>query len=87
MGRPSRRGRRRRDGLLSQSPVQYAPDDRKFEPIDPAQIPDVGATLEDDALLYEKWRPSGDPGADLALLRRVVPQHTDEPIQSEHPDG
>ena len=77
-----------RQSLGVKSPVQYAPDDRKFEPIDPAQIPDVGATLEDDALLYEKlWRPSGDPGADLALLRRVVPQHTDEPIQSEHPDA
>ena len=54
MGRPRvPRSPAPRQSLGVKSPVQYAPDDRKFEPIDPAQIPDVGATLEDDSVLYE----------------------------------
>ena len=63
-----------RQCLGVKSPVQYAPDDRKFEPIDPAQIPDVGATLEDDALLYEEtWRPSETPAPTSHYLEESCP--------------
>jgi hypothetical protein len=72
----------------ARSPVKYAAADRRFEPLDLIQIPALGAALEDDAVLYARvWRPSGDPGADLVLLRRVVPACTRPCGDAEHPDN